>query len=439
MKLTLSITRAKPAAKGQVVATTNLRTGWEAYGLPAEAGDGFGWNREGWLGDRVVSEKSILQLSAAMACVRLLSQTVAGLPLGIYRRLGDGSRKAMPEHSLYTLLHNQPNADMTSVEFWQLLVAMMLLRGTAFAEIDRIGDRIVAITPLVCGTLSWRRLPNGEYKFTYTDNGKQREIPRRDLWILPAFTLDGLFGISPVCYGANVFSGASAADKASNQTFANGMSASGFVSYGKDSKDWLTAAQRDQLRGNVSEFAHGGARHGGVMVLEGGMGFTSLHMNPEDAQMLETRSFNVEEICRWFGVPPTLVGHGEKTSNWGTGLEQQNLFFLTYGLKTWLDKIEKSIWKNLLAPAEKARYFAEFNVEGLLRADSDGRSKFYSTMVQNGIMTRDECRLKENLEPQGGNAEKLTVQTALTTLDKLGEQPPKPAATPPAEDNPDAP
>jgi HK97 family phage portal protein len=438
MKLSLSISRDKPAAKGTVVATTNLRTGWEAFGIPADAGDGFAYNAEGRLwGENVVSERTMLQLDTVMACVRLLSQTIATLPIGIFRRLGDGGRKVMPDHQLYELLHNQPNADMTAVDFWQVMIAMMLLRGNGFAEIDRIGDRIVAITPLAAGCVTWRRLPNsGELEFTYTFNGRQRVIPRRDLWILPAFTMDGVLGLSPVCYGANVFSGAMAADRASNQTFSNGMAASGFVSYGKDSNAWLTETQRKQLKGSIGEFSRGGSSRGGVFVLEGGMGYTALSMNPEDAQMLETRAFNVEAICRWFGVPPTLVGHGDKTSNWGTGLEQQNLSFLTYSLRPWLAKIEQSVRKNLLSPAEKARYFAEFSVEGLLRADSAGRAAFYSIMVNNGIWARDEVRLKENMEPRGGNAAVLTVQSALVPLDKLGEKPPAapPAVPAPAED-----
>lgn len=430
MKLTLEFGRSAPAeAKGTVVATSNLRTGWEAFGIPADAGDGFAYNAEGRLwGDRVVSERTILQLGAAMACVRLLSQTFATLPVGIFRKLGDGSRKAAPDHPLYEILHNQPNADMTAVDFWQLIIAVMLLRGTAFCEIDRIADRVVGLTPLVRGTMTWRRMPNGDYDFTYTENGKIRKIARRDLWILPAFTLDGMFGLSPICYGTNVFSGAMAADRASNQTFENGMAASGFVSYGKDSNAWLTEPQRDQLRGNISRFTHGGAKAGGVFVLEGGMGYTALAMNPEDAQMLETRSFNVEEICRWFGVPPTLIGHGDKTSNWGTGLEQQNLTFLTYNLRPWLSKIEQSIRKNLLPASEKGRYFAEFNVEGLLRTDSAGRAAWYRAMTDIGAWAIDEVREKENMAPFGGNAAKPTVQSARVPLDKLGETPPAPAA-----------
>lgn len=442
MRLSIEIGRSKPepAEKGTVVATATNRTGWESFGIPADAGDGFAYNAEGRLwGDRVVSEKSILQLGTAMACVRLLSQTIATLPIGIFRKLGDGSRKASPDHPLYEILHNQPNADMTAVDFWQVMIAVMLLRGTAFAEIDRIGDRVVALTPLVTGSLAWRRGLGGAYEFTYTENGKHRKIARRDLWILPAFTMDGMFGLSPICYGTNVFSGAMAADRASNQTFESGMSASGFVSYGKDSNAWLKEAQRDQLQASLNRFAHGGSKAGGVFVLEGGMGYTALAMNPEDAQMLETRSFNVEEICRWFGVPPTLVAHGDKTSNWGTGLEQQNLTFLTYNLRPWLSKIEQSIRKNLLPAGEKGRYFAEFSVEGLLRADTQGRAAWYRAMTDIGAMVIDEVRGYENLPPIGGNAAKPTVQSARVPLDKLGEKPPAPVAppaAPAAEDTP---
>ena len=439
MKLSLSFSTGRtPAAKGTVVATANTRTGWEAYGIPSDAGDGFAYNAEGRLcGDSAVTERTILQLDTALACVRLLSQTIATLPLGMFRRFGDGSRRAASNHPLYDLLHSQPNADMTAVDFWQVMVTMMLLRGTAFAELSRIGDRVLSIDPLARGSLAWTRR-NGEYEFRYTVDGRSRVIARRNLWILPAFTLDGMFGISPISYGANVFGGAMAADRASHQTFENRMAASGFVSYGKGATDWLTVEQRDQLRNNIRNFAHGGRDAGGVFVLEGGMGFTAMAMNPEDAQMLETRAFNVEVICRWFGVPPTLVGHGDKTSNWGTGLEQQNLAFLTYNLRPWLSKIEQSIRKNLLTAADRSRYFAEFNVEGLLRADTAGRASWYSTMLMNGVVTRDEVRLKENLEPKGGNADVLTVQSALVPLDKLGEtQPPAPGATP--QDEPDDP
>lgn len=441
IKLDLQFGRQKPVKeKGCVVATATTRTGWEAFGIPADAGDGFAYNAEGRLllaNGLIPSDQAVLQLATAMACVRLLSQTIATLPIFIFRRLGDGSRKIAADHQLYELLHNQPNADMTAVDFWQVMVAWMLLRGTAYAEKDYLGDRLVAIYPLYVPALSWIRNSSGDKEYWYTDPDTKvrRQIPAERLWKLPAFTLNGEEGLSPICYGSNVFSSAMAADEASRSVFANGMSASGFVQYGETPRDWLTEEQRNSIRNSITQFS-GSSRAGRTMVLEGGMKYAPLSMNPEDAQMLETRSFNIEEICRWYGVPPTLVGHGDKTSNWGTGLEQQNLAFLTYSLRPWLAKIEQSIRKNLLISSEKNRYFAEFSVEGLLRADAAGRAAFYSTMTTGGMMTRDEVRAKENLPLKGGNAAVLTVQSALVPIDKLGETAPPASTEPPEESTP---
>jgi HK97 family phage portal protein len=147
----------------------------------------------------------------------------------------------------------------------------------------------------------------------------------------------------------------------------------------------------------------------------------TIGINPKDAQLLESRAFSVEEICRWFRVPPHMVGHSEKSTSWGSGIEQQMIGFLTFTLRPWLTRIEQAINKDLLSPVEQMRMYAEFSIEGLLRADSAGRSAYLSTMVNNGLMTRDEGRSKENLPPKGGNADVLTVQTALIPIDQLGQ------------------
>jgi HK97 family phage portal protein len=169
----------------------------------------------------------------------------------------------------------------------------------------------------------------------------------------------------------------------------------------------------------IAQFA-GSVNAGKTMVLEAGMKYQQVSMTPEDAQMLQTRAFNVEEICRWFRVPPFMVGHTEKTTSWGTGIEQQMIGFLTFTLLPWIKRIEQSINRWLLKANERRVYFAKFNPEGLLRADSAARAAFYSTMTQNGIMDRDECREKENLPKRGGNAAELTVQSNMLPIDKLG-------------------
>jgi HK97 family phage portal protein len=150
------------------------------------------------------------------------------------------------------------------------------------------------------------------------------------------------------------------------------------------------------------------------------MKYQQVSLTPEDAQMLQTRGFNVEEICRWFRTPPWMVGHTSNSTSWGTGMEQQMLGFLSFTLLPWMKRIEQSINRRLLHPGERRRFYAKFNPEGLLRADSAARAAFYSSMTQNGIYTRDDCRIKENLAPMGGNAAKLTVQSNMLPIDKLG-------------------
>ncbi len=392
--------------------------------VPDDAGDGFTYNAP-WrfvsASGRPLNEKAILRLSAAMACVRLLSQTIATLPIGLFERLADGSRKAANGHPLYEVLHNQPNADMTAVDFWQVVVASMLLRGNAISELTYSGTRVTNIEPLDPCRVEFRETTAGDLEYFYSDGtgGARRKIPANRIWHIPAFTLNGRVGISPICYGAGVFGAAMSTNDAADGVFENGLSASGFITTAP--AQWLTPEQREAMRTHMDEFSYGSKNSFKSMILEGGMGFTPIKMNPQDAQMLETRAFNIEEICRWYGVPPTLIGHGDKTSNWGTGLEQQNLSFLTYSLRAWLSKIEQSIRKNLLSPADKARYFAEFSVEGLLRADSAGRAAYYRTMSDIGALTIDDIRRKENLPVFGGNAAVPLVQTARIQIDKLGQ------------------
>jgi HK97 family phage portal protein len=182
----------------------------------------------------------------------------------------------------------------------------------------------------------------------------------------------------------------------------------------------LSKDQREEARGAIKKLS-GAVNAGNPVILEAGMTVQAVGINPGDAQLLESRAFSVEEVCRWFRVPPFMVGHSEKSTSWGSGIEQQMIGFLTFTLGPWLKRLEQAIVKDLLAPAERQRYYVKFTVEGLLRADSAARAAFYSAMVNNGIYTRDECREREDLEPHGGNAAVLTVQTALAPLDHIGQ------------------
>lgn len=364
----------------------------------------------------VVTIDSALQLSAAWACIRLLSETIATLPCNVYERGQDGDRKSASAHPLYDLLHNQPNADMSAVSFWQAYITSMLTHGVGYGEKILEGSRLVAIDFLNPTRVTRRVLPSGAVQYTYIDgHGDSRVIREDAMWATPAFSLDGRCGLSPIRYGALILGGALAADEASSAMFANGMRPAGVLNTDKV----LTPKQRDDMRANVIAKLSGTAKSGNTLLLEAGMKYQALTMPPEDAQLLQTRSFGIEEICRWYGVPPIMVGHSEKVTAWGTGIEQIVIGFLTFSLRPWLARLEQSIRRSLLAPAERPKFFAEFAVEGLLRADSAARSAFYSQMAQNGVMSRNEIRRLENL-PRVEGGDVITVQSNLIDINRLG-------------------
>lgn len=375
------------------------------------------WGGQNYTG-KCVTVDSALQLATVWACVRLIAETISTLPLKLYERVDDDTAKPARNHPLYSLLCYSPNADLTAVQYWEAVVASMLLRGNGWSEKRRENGRWIGIDFLIPDRLSRRRMQDGSIEYTYLDlTGKQRKIPEDDIFPIPGFTLDGFNGLSAIKYGANVFGSAMAADEAAGKHFAQGL----MSPYAFKLDRVLTKAQRDDFRENLAKIS-GSIHAGKAPLLEAGMSVEALGINPDDAQLLESRAHSVEEICRWFRVPPFMVGHNEKSTSWGTGIEQQMIGFLAFTLAPWLKRIEQAVRKHLLTPAERTKYYAEFSVEGLLRADSAARASFYSQMTQNGIYTRDDCRVKENLPRRGGNADVLTVQANLMPIDKLGQQ-----------------
>ncbi len=361
-----------------------------------------------------ISVDTALAISTVWACVRLLSQTLATLPLNVYQR-GE-KRRLASEHPLHYLLHTEPNRNTTAVVFWEAAMASMLLRGAAFVEIKRLGQVVKGLIFLDPARVE-QRLEEGEHRYRFRElDGTWRELKRDNLMIIPAFGIDGETGLTPLAHGAQIFGAASSANRSAARIMANGMKASGFVS----TEMLLKTEQREALRKQMEGFATGD-RVGGTMVLEGGMKYQAITMRPEDVQLLQTRSFNVEEICRFFGVPAHMVAHTTGATSWGSGLEQQTLAFVQYSLMPWMRRIEQEISKALFTESERREYYAEFTLEGLLRGDSKGRAEFYSTALQNGWMTRREVRRLENLPPVDGD-DILTVQVNLVPINQLGKQ-----------------
>lgn len=385
-------------------------------GVPISLTTGEFWSE--WQGEsssgKNVTVNSTMQLSAAWACVRLLSQTISTLPIKLYERQPDGSRVAAVNHPLYRLISRRPNAEMTIARFMLMIVASICLWGNAFVEKRRVAGRIVALVPMLPQNMTVKRLDSGRLEYKYTENGQPRVIAEKDIMHIRGFGLDGVCGMLPVKTGRDIFGGAMSADEAAYKVFAQGMQASGILS----AESTLKEDQRESLRKNLERFMSS-KNAGKVMVAEAGMKYQSITMNPEAAQMLQTRAFGIEEICRWFGVPPFMVGHMDKQSSWASSVEGMNLQFLTNTLRPILENIEQEIDRCLLDDDE--RFYVEFNVEGLLRADSAGRATYLSTMTQNGLMTRNEGRRLENL-PLVEGGDKLTVQSNLVPLEQLGQQ-----------------
>ena len=379
-----------------------------------------GWPRYffgGQAAGQTVNVQTALQVSAVWACVRLLSQTISTLSLDIMERQRDGTWAPARDQRLQFIVDDMPNADSTASVFWEAMIAAMLLQGNGVAERRYdAGGRLIALEFLPWSKLTVNKGLDGTRQWLFTENGIQREIAESRIFRVAGFTLNGDWGLSAIEYGAAVFGGAMAAANSANSTFEKGLAPTIGFKYA----NFLRKEQREEFRETFENMA-GAINAGKPVLMEGGMDAVTIGIKPSDAQLLESRAFSIEEICRWFGVPPHMVGHSEKSTSWGSGIEQQMIGFLTFTLRPLLKRVEGAISKDLMTAAERTRLKARYNVEDLLRTDSKTRAEFLRLMVSEGIMTRDEARLKENLKPKGGNAAVLTVNSANMPIDKLGE------------------
>ncbi|WP_312619068.1 phage portal protein [Agrobacterium pusense] len=368
-----------------------------------------GWYPDAMRGDagELVTDGTALSLSAVWACVNLLAGTIASLPLMVYRTDAQGKRTLARDHRLYRVLHDSPNYDQTAVDFWEFVSASLELWGNAYARIERSGGQVSGLHPVAPNLVSVRRLSNGSIEYRWTEDGKSYVETDGAMMHIRGFGGNPLGGMSTLHFGRNTFSLARAVDRSAGSTFKNGLRPSGVLTFAA----WLSPEQREIAKTNLVENYLGAMNSGRPLILEGDTKWQQLTITPEDAQMLESRSFSVEEICRFFGVPPHMVGRTEKSTSWGTGLEQQTLAFQKFTLRRRLKRIEQALEKQLLTANDRVNGITiEFNIEGLLRADSAARASFYAIMVQNGIYTRNEVRALENMPPKEG-ADDLTVQS----------------------------
>ena len=386
-------------------------------GVSRQDGDNFRTNRvtlAEYQDGYTVGDAAVLGLAAAWACVNLLAGTIASLPLFVYRTV-DGQRRIAPEHPLYRVLHDSPNADQTSLDYWEFIAACLELKGNGYSEVERRGDgSVVALdVPLAPDAVQVRRVGNGELEYRVSDGGRQRTVPQERMLHIRGFGGSPLGGLSTLSFGRAAFASALAVERAASATFRQGARSIGAFVADKD----LKAEQMNDARQAVTEKYFEAVSQGRPLVLNSGFQWHALTINPDDAQMLESRNFSVEEVCRFFGVPPHMIGHTQNSTSWGTGLEQQTLGFQKFTLRRRLKRIEQALEKQLLTPRDRADGITiEFNLEGLLRADSKARSDFYGAMTRIGAMTINEVRALENLPPvEGGDVPRLQMQNVPIT------------------------
>jgi HK97 family phage portal protein len=357
---------------------------------------------------KAVNERSSMQMTAVYACVRILAEAIAGLPLHLYRHGDDSSKLKAKEHPLYNLLHAEPNPEMTSFVFRETLMTHLLLWGNAYAQIIRNGKgEVAALYPLMPNRMQVDRDRNGRLYYQYTTSAEDAPTMQGTSVILdpsevlhiPGLGFDGLVGYSPIAMAKNAIGMAIACEEFGAKFFANGAAPSGVLEHPGTVKD--PTRLRETWQGQFG----GSANSGKVAVLEEGMKYTPISISPEQAQFLQTRKFQVNEIARIFRVPPHMVGDLEKSSF--SNIEQQSLEFVKYTLDPWVTRWEQSLARSLLEPGEKRTHFFRFNVEGLLRGDYQSRMGGYATARQNGWMSANDIRSLEDMDlitdEDGGN------------------------------------
>ncbi len=345
-----------------------------------------------------VNESSAMRVTAVYACVRLIAGAIASLPLAVYRRTESGRERV--RNDLWWLLNEQPCPTVSAAVFWEYLVAQMLLSGDALAEIERgRGGAIRQLVPLDSRSVGIRRI-EGRLRYEFCRDGEWLGRDQDDILHIPGFGFDGTRGMSVIRHAAREAIGlALAAEAFSSRFFASGAHPD--VALKVPGK--MTQEQIDNLR-RIWASKYGGAHNASLpIVLTEGTDLKEVTLSAQDSQLIEARRFQVADIARAFGVPPHMVGETDKSTSWGSGIEQQGIGFVQYTLAPHLNRIEQEINRKCL---RTERLFVEFNVEGLLRGDSKARAEYYTRALggtQNPAwMTPNEIRRLENLPPVAG-------------------------------------
>ncbi len=388
----------------------------------ADAGYSFLFGRT--TSGKPVNERTAMQTTAVYACVRILAEAVASLPLHVYEYQDDGGKKLVHDHPLYYLLHDEPNPEMTSFVFRETLMSHLLIWGNAYAQIIRDGaGRVLGLYPLLPDKMEVQRDDKGNIYYVYSRNSDENpmfkeygniKLKAEDVLHIPGLWFDGLIGYSPIAMAKNAVGMTLACEEYGASFFANGANPGGVLEHPGVLKD------PSKVRESWNSVYRGVSNAHKIAVLEEGMKYQQIGIPPEEAQFLETRKFQINEIARLYRIPPHMVGDLDKSSF--SNIEQQSLEFVKYTLDPWVIRWEQSLQRSLLLPGEKGKYFIKLNVDGLLRGDYQSRMNGYAVGRQNGWFSANDIREMENMNPipdeEGGNL--YLINGAMTKLADAG-------------------
>lgn len=388
----------------------------------ADAGYSFLFGRT--TSGKPVNERTAMQTTAVYACVRILAEAVASLPLHVYEYQDDGGKKLVHDHPLYYLLHDEPNPEMTSFVFRETLMSHLLIWGNAYAQIIRDGaGRVLGLYPLLPDKMEVQRDDKGNIYYVYSRNSDENpmfkeygniKLKAEDVLHIPGLGFDGLIGYSPIAMAKNAVGMTLACEEYGASFFANGANPGGVLEHPGVLKD------PSKVRESWNSVYRGVSNAHKIAVLEEGMKYQQIGIPPEEAQFLETRKFQINEIARLYRIPPHMVGDLDKSSF--SNIEQQSLEFVKYTLDPWVIRWEQSLQRSLLLPREKGKYFIKLNVDGLLRGDYQSRMNGYAVGRQNGWFSANDIREMENMNPipdeEGGNM--YLINGAMTKLADAG-------------------
>jgi len=368
-------------------------------GLPEPTADFWYQDASGFRVGAGVSADTAMRLSAVYACVRVLSEGVAALPLKLYRRRDDGGKELATEHYLYSTLHDMPNYFQSSMEFWEQAMNALTLRGNFVARIGGRAGFDTTLEPIPIDDVQevQRVGTNGlRYKVLDADD-VPRWIDSEQIFHVRGMSADGLWGANPIAYHRNAIGLALGAEEFGSSLFKRGVRPSGVIEMDKS----LSETAYKRLRDSISSEYGGSQNAAKTLILEDGGKWKQMSMTPEDAQFIDTRKFQLEEIARLFRVPPHMIGDLSRATF--SNIEHQSINFVVHTLRPWLVRIEQAIKRDLIR--QKSKYFAEFTVDGLLRGDVKSRYESYAVAVQNEILSSNEVRSLENMNPREGGDE----------------------------------